>query len=136
MFHILECHEILLCNAQQAMRQHSVQTVHNLLRICTDSKIQIKIELFKLMKAVMLACEVQHVIDILLPDIQHKNAKMREDVANFVIFALLTFPSQEFDLNEICVHMTPCLLDTKRRVRQAGLECLALIYQVIARMRR
>jgi hypothetical protein len=88
------------------------------------------------MKAVMLACEVQHVIDILLPDIQHKNAKMREDVANFVIFALLTFPSQEFDLNEICVHMTPCLLDTKRRVRQAGLECLALIYQVIARMRR
>jgi hypothetical protein len=135
-FHILECHEILLCNAQQAMRQHSVQTVHNLLRICTDSKIQIKIELFKLMKAVMLACEVQHVIDILLPDIQHKNAKMREDVANFVIFALLTFPSQEFDLNEICVHMTPCLLDTKRRVRQAGLECLALIYQVIARMRR
>lgn len=108
-----------------------VQAVHNMLKICMDSKVQIKIELFKLMKSLMMACIPQMVIDVLLPlAAEHKNAKMREDVVNFVIFALLTFPSREFDLPEITSSIVPCLLDTKRRVRQAGLECMAIIHQV------
>lgn len=127
---ILECHDILLQSAPQAMKQHTLQTVHNLLKICIDSKVQIKIELFKLMKLLMMVCSPQIVVDILLPAADHKNAKMREDVINFVIFALLTFPSQEFDMPEITNSIVPCLIDTKRRVRQAGLECIALIHQV------
>ena len=129
-FHVLECHDVLLENIPQAMKQHSVQTVHNILKICLDSKVQIKIELFRLIKAMMKAATPQSVIDVLLPELEHRNARMREDVVNFVIFALLTFPSQEFDLTEICFCITPCLLDTKRRVRQAGLECMAIIHQV------
>ena len=84
------------------------------------------------MKALMMcAGNPQMVIDVLLPEMeQYKQAKMREDVVNFIIFALLTFPSQEFDLAEICATVVPCLLDTKRRVRQAGLECMAVIHQV------
>ena len=96
--------------------------------MCLDSKVQIKIQLFGLMKGLMMACTPQHVIDALLPELMHKNAKMREDVANFVIFALLMFPSKEFDLAQICQFVVPCLLDTKRRVRQAGFECLASVH--------
>ena len=103
-----------------------------MLKICAESKVQIKIELFRLLKATMKAANPQMVMDILLPEIEHRNARMREDVVNFVIFALLTFPSIEFNLIEICACMTPCLLDTKRRVRQAGLECIATIHQVSA----
>ena len=72
----------------------------------------------------------QMVIDALLPELVHKNAKMREDVVNFVIYGLLTFPSKEFDAAVICRDVVNCLLDQKRRVRQAGFECLALIHQV------
>ena len=128
--HVLECHDVLLNNVPQAMNQNVVQTVHNLLKISVDAKVQIKIELFRLVKSMMKASTPQMVIDVLLPELEHKNARMREDVVNFIIFALLTFPSQEFNLVEICVCVTPCLLDTKRRVRQAGLECMAIIHQV------
>ena len=82
------------------------------------------------MKAVMLATGPQTVVDVILPEIEHKNARMREDVVNFIIFALLTFPSKEFLMDEICAAILPTLLDTKRRVRQAGLECMAIIHQV------
>ena len=110
-FQILECHDILLNNAPQAMRQHVVQVVHNLLKISCDAKVQIKIELFNLMKAVMLSAGPQVVVDVLMPEIDHKNARMREDVINFIIFALLTFPSKEFDMLEICASIgTLCTL--------------------------
>ena len=110
-FQILECHDILLNNAPQAMRQHVVQVVHNLLKISCDAKVQIKIELFNLMKAVMLSAGPQVVVDVLMPEIDHKNARMREDVINFIIFALLTFPSKEFDMIEICASIgTLCTL--------------------------
>ena len=55
---------------------------------------------------------------------------MREDVINFIIVALLKFPSQEFDLFQLCSAIAPCLLHAKRRVRQAAFESLAIIYQV------
>jgi hypothetical protein len=32
------------------------------------------------------------------PQLDHKNGRMREDIINFIIFALLTFPSDAFDL--------------------------------------
>ena len=132
-FQILECHDILLANAPQASRQHVVQIIHNLLKISCDAKVQIKIELFQIMKAVMMAASPGSVIDVLLPEIEHRNARMREDVINFIIFALLTFPSKEFDFTEMCQAIVPSLVDSKRRVRQAGLECIAIIHQCIGK---
>ena len=55
------------------MKQHAVQTVHNVLKICLDSKVQIKIELFRLIKAMMKAATPQSVIDVLLPELEHRN---------------------------------------------------------------
>ncbi len=95
-----------------------------------DSKLQIKIELYNLIKSLMMACTPQAVIEVMLPSVEHKNAKMREDVINFVIYGLLTFPSKEFDLPEIVDGVVPSLLDNKRRVRQAAFECVAVIHQV------
>ena len=63
--------------------------------------MQIKIECIRVMKIFMKACTPQLVIDILLPELSQKNAKIREDVVNFVIVALLKFPSQEFDLLQV-----------------------------------
>jgi hypothetical protein len=46
---------------------------------------------------------------------------------NIVVFALLTFPSYEFDLKNIAATIVPTLVDPKRRVRQASQECVAIL---------
>ena len=38
-----------------------------------------------------------------------------------IMFGLLTFPSNEFDLKNIAATVVPTLVDPKRRVRQASL---------------
>ena len=92
--------------------------------------MQIKIECIRVMKILMKVCTPQMVIDILLPELSQKNAKIREDVVNFVIVALLKFPSQEFDLLQVCSAISPSLIHAKRRVRQSAFECMATIHQV------
>ena len=57
--------------------------------------------------------------------------KMREDCINVIIFALLTFPSTEFNLEDLVATIGPHVTDSKRRVRQASMECLALLSQCL-----
>ena len=54
---------------------------------------------------------------------------MREDIVNFIIFALLTFPSDAFDFDSMIKMMGPLFLDPKRRVRQACLEAISIMAQ-------
>ena len=56
---------------------------------------------------------------------------MREDGINIVIFALLTFPSTEFELENLVNNIAPHVTDQKKRVRQASMECLALLAQCL-----
>lgn len=56
---------------------------------------------------------------------------MREDAINVVIFALLTFPSTEFDLEDHVITIAPYVTDQKKRVRQASMECIALLSQCL-----
>ena len=56
---------------------------------------------------------------------------MREDAINVIIFALLTFPSTEFDLEHLVNNIAPYVTDQKKRVRQASMECIALLSQCL-----
>ena len=56
---------------------------------------------------------------------------MREDAINVIIFALLTFPSTEFDLEILVTTIAPYVTDQKKRVRQASMECVALLSQCL-----
>ena len=76
MLHLLDCHEVLIQNAPQALQQHLIQAVHNILKISLDAKVQIKIESIRLMKELMRACTPQLVLDFLIPELEHKNAKV------------------------------------------------------------
>ena len=57
--------------------------------------------------------------------------QMREDALNVIIFALLTFPSTEFDLEDLVITIAPYVTDQKKRVRQASMECIALLSQCL-----
>lgn len=56
---------------------------------------------------------------------------MREETLNVFIAALLTFPSNKFDLPQVTSYIAPALMDTKSRVRHAALEAFAVINQVL-----
>ena len=58
-------------------------------------------------------------------------SQMREDSINVIIFALLTFPSNEFGLENLITTIGPHVTDQKKRVRQASMECLALLAQCL-----
>ena len=52
---------------------------------------------------------------------EQKEIYFREGIINMIMFGLLTFPSNEFDLKNIAATVVPTLVDPKRRVRQASL---------------
>ncbi|XP_028942543.1 TOG array regulator of axonemal microtubules protein 1, partial [Antrostomus carolinensis] len=59
--------------------------------------------------------------------LQHRNSRVREEVVNICIVALLTHPSQELDLARLAFGLAPALVDSKRRVRHAALEAFAVL---------
>ena len=117
------------------MRQYLTSIVSNLLGISLDSKLQIKIEIFRLMRQLMMISTPASVIGVMTPQLDHKNGRMREDIVNFIIFALLTFPSDAFDFDALVKLMGPLFLDPKRRVRQACLEAISVMAQCMGPVR-
>jgi len=59
--------------------------------------------------------------------ISHRNARVRQETVNLIIIALLTFPSSDFSLECITKTAAVALIDGKRPVRQAALECYAVL---------
>ncbi|CAB4054652.1 TOG array regulator of axonemal microtubules protein 1 [Lepeophtheirus salmonis] len=75
----------------------------------------------------MITSKPTHVISQVFDHLGDKRSAVREDIINIITFALLTFPSYEFDLKTIAATVVPTLVDPKRRVRQAALECVAVL---------
>lgn len=73
----------------------------------------------------------QHVLDAFLEQKYHRNPKVREEIVNRVTAALLTFPRSDFALPKLCYEVSPLLVDNKRMVRLASLECLAVLAQAL-----
>ena len=94
-----------------------------------DSKAVIKQLNMQLVLRMMHFAKPWAVLKALIPGINHRNSKVREDILNMITAALLTFPSSDFNLNSLPGLIAPMLIDPKRKVRQAVLECFAVIAQ-------
>ena len=94
-----------------------------------DSKAVIKQLNMQLVLRVMHFAKPWGILKALVPGINNRNSKVKEDIVNIVTAALLTFPSSDFNLNSLPGLIAPLLLDPKRKVRQAVLECFAVIAQ-------
>ncbi|XP_019412149.1 PREDICTED: crescerin-1 isoform X1 [Crocodylus porosus] len=77
----------------------------------------------------MKAAGPQRVLTLLLrPEhLCHKNSRVREEVLNVCIGALLAHPARDFDLPQLAAGLAPALVDGKRRVRHAALEAFAVL---------
>jgi len=66
----------------------------------------------------------------------HRTDRVRQETINLVIIALLTFPSSDFDLPHVAKTVAIALIDERRPVRQAALECYAVLAQALGPSRR
>ncbi|KAM6074235.1 TOG array regulator of axonemal microtubules protein 1 isoform 1-T1 [Chlamydotis macqueenii] len=98
-------------------------------KVLGDNKLAIRQEYNRLFLQLMKAAGPQQVLDLLLQQecLQHKNSRVREEVVNICIVALLTYPSEELDLAKLAFGLAPALVDSKRRVRHAAMEAFAVL---------
>ncbi|XP_076441832.1 TOG array regulator of axonemal microtubules protein 1-like isoform X3 [Babylonia areolata] len=96
-----------------------------------DNKIVIRQSIMQVLMKMMQSCSPQLVITVLCDNLSHRNSRVRLETVNFIIAALLTFPSYDFDLSNICMVVGPSLTDVKRPVRHAALECFAVLAQAL-----
>lgn len=98
-------------------------------KVLGDAKLAIRQEYHQLFLGLMRAAGPQPVLDLLLrPEhLQHRNSRVREVVLAICIAALLTFPSEDFELPKLVAALAPALADSKRRVRHAALEAFAVL---------
>ena len=85
----------------------------------------------KVVTQLMQSLRPKIVLLLLCNNLSHRSPRVRAEAINCVINALLTFPSYEFDLPALCSSMSYCLLDNKRLVRHAALECVAVLAQFL-----
>ncbi|XP_043278628.1 uncharacterized protein [Venturia canescens] len=62
--------------------------------------------------------------------IKARNAKTRENALQLLIFSLVTFPSTEFNVENVAHKVASMVGDRRRRVRQAALDTLAVLAQI------
>ncbi|XP_054684962.1 TOG array regulator of axonemal microtubules protein 1 isoform X2 [Grus americana] len=98
-------------------------------KVLGDNKLAIRQEYNRLFLRLMKAAGPQQVLGLLLQQehLQHKNSKVREEVVNICIVALLTYPGEELDLAKLAFGLAPALVDSKRRVRHAAMEAFAVL---------
>ncbi|CAG5117605.1 unnamed protein product, partial [Candidula unifasciata] len=102
-----------------------------LLKRMGDNKIVIRQLVMSIVIKMMQSTSPMDVISVIKDNLQHKNSRVRQETINLIIAALLTFPSRDFDIPQICKSVGPTLTDVKRAVRQAALECFATLAQVM-----
>ncbi|XP_068272650.1 TOG array regulator of axonemal microtubules protein 1 isoform X2 [Nyctibius grandis] len=98
-------------------------------KVLGDNKLAIRQEYNRLFLWLMRAAGPQQVLALLLQQeyLKHKNSKVREEVVNICIVALLTYPSEELDLTKLAFGLAPALVDSKCRVRHAAMEAFAAL---------
>ena len=124
---VLETYGILVDRMRHKVKPHLRSICTALLRHASNTKIVVRIENYRIIKKLMLVAKPNVVLNHFFDHMGDKRSLIREDVLNVVMYALLTFPSNEFDLKNIAATVVPTLVDPKRRVRQASQECVAIL---------
>ena len=103
-----------------------------LLEINSDGKKEIKISVYQNVKQLMSNSPTQAVVGELCEvAATETDGRVRSEAVTLLSLGLLTFPRTALDLATISQTAGRALTDRRRRVRQAGLECLALAAQCL-----
>lgn len=127
----LEIMGVLVEKASKDIQPHLELVIQTLTKRMGDNKNVIRQAIGKVVMQLMQTLRPKIVLLLLCNNLSHRSPRIRTEAINCVINALLTFPSYEFDLPALCSSMSYCLLDIKRAVRHAALECIAVLAQCL-----
>ncbi|XP_037833780.1 TOG array regulator of axonemal microtubules protein 1 isoform X2 [Kryptolebias marmoratus] len=96
------------------------------LKALGDTRTVTRIEYLNVFQQLMKAVTPQQVLDLVIGNLKHKNSRVREDVLNIIMAAMLTHPRKDFNIPKLCFEVAPYLADSKRKVRHAALELFAV----------
>ena len=95
---VLETYGVLIDRMRNKVKPHLRSICTALVRHASNSKIVVRIENYRVIKKLMLVAKPNVVLNHFFDHMGDKRSLVREDVLNIVMYALLTFPSNEFDL--------------------------------------
>ncbi len=98
---VLETYGVLVDRMRHKVKPHLRSIATALLRHASNSKIVVRIENYRVIKKIMLVAKPNVVLNHFFDHLGDKRSIIREDVLNIVMYALLTFPSNEFDLKVV-----------------------------------
>ena len=127
----LEIMGVLVQKLQLDIKPVLEQLIHALSKRMEDNKKAVHLALTSVVIQLMHVLSSKPVLKVLCENLRHRHSRVRQETLNLVIAALLTFPSCDFDLAWLCKAIAPTLVDQKRLVRQASLECYALLAQAM-----
>lgn len=96
------------------------------LKTLGDTRNVVRNENMNVFQQLMKAVAPQQILDLITGNLQNKNSRVREDVLNIIMAAMLAHPKKQFEVHKLCYEVAPCLADSKRRVRHASLELFAV----------
>lgn len=130
----LQLLEEVVTKTQEALLPYLNVLLSNYLAKVGSHKYIVKQAGMKVLMKLMEVLRPEPVVkEVIGTGLVHKQAKVREETLNIIIVSLLTFPKSEFKLLFLVEKITPLLIDTKQRVRQACLEACAVLADRLGR---
>ncbi|RXG60570.1 hypothetical protein Avbf_11390 [Armadillidium vulgare] len=105
--------------------------IHSSTLLFCDERFVVRSEANKTLNGIWQKASPRKVSVLLSEMFKHKSSKVRESSINLITSALLTFPRTSFDFAILSRDVIPKLADPRRRVRQAAMECVATLAQVL-----
>jgi len=122
---------VMLRVDRNTAKSHVHQVTMFLIPRMLDRNMMVRHAVMQLAMRLMQATSPVIVIGILADNIRHKSQRVRHLTVDIVTAALLTRPRSDFELPALCGMAALALVDHKKSVRHAAMECVAVIAQVL-----
>uniref|UniRef100_A0A672ZMQ2 TOG domain-containing protein n=1 Tax=Sphaeramia orbicularis TaxID=375764 RepID=A0A672ZMQ2_9TELE len=122
----LQVLNLLIQKLDTNLDKYFKQIVLVALKALGDTRTVTRNEYMNVFRHLMKTVAPQQILDLVMGNLKHKNSRIREDVLNIIIAAMLTHPRKDFNIPKLCLEVAPYLADSKRKVRHAALELFAV----------
>ncbi|KAM9842864.1 TOG array regulator of axonemal microtubules protein 1 [Aulostomus maculatus] len=126
LFGTLQVLNLLIQKLETNVEKYIKQIVLVALKALGDTRTITRNEYMSVFRQMMKTVAPQQVLDLITGNLKHKNSRVREDVLNIIIAAMLTHPRRDFNISKLCFDVAPSLTDSKKKVRHAALELFAV----------
>ncbi|XP_054469760.1 TOG array regulator of axonemal microtubules protein 1 isoform X2 [Anoplopoma fimbria] len=122
----LQVLNLLIQKLDTGVDRYFQQIVSVALKALGDTRTITRNEYMNVFRQLMKTLAPQQVLDLVIGNLKHKNSRVREDVLNIIMAAMLSHPRKDFNIPKLCFEVAPYLADSKRKVRHAALELFAV----------